>query len=294
MPILTILTTGRDCRSIRIRRELPQRPPAKVVTMNARGILVAVAVFSGPGIGLTFAQLPFTAGAHNCCPQCQQVPTACTCTRTRPVVQTELRTEQVTTFRDVAETRLRPECYVEQRPVTTYRQVTVDEGGYQMVWVPKPVTKQVAQTTMVSEQKSRMVPYQVVRRVPELSTRVVPVQTVRHVTETVPMVTMAPAPIPVVSAPCNTCQPGGLAYGFPVSVPFAPHAALPPRITVLPETHIPSGSAPSASGEWITVPPRTSDSSPPVSVPRRETSAIGIAPSMAPSAALAARSTFLR
>lgn len=34
-----------------------------------------------------------------------------------------------------------------QVPVTTYRPVTVDRGGYQMVWVPRPVTQLVPQTS---------------------------------------------------------------------------------------------------------------------------------------------------
>ncbi len=34
-----------------------------------------------------------------------------------------------------------------QVPITTYRSVTVDQGGYQMVWVPRPVTQLVPQTS---------------------------------------------------------------------------------------------------------------------------------------------------
>lgn len=49
------------------------------------------------------------------------------------------------------------QAQLEQVPVTSYRNVTVDRGSYQMVWVPKPVSQQVAQTTMQSRVSYRTV-----------------------------------------------------------------------------------------------------------------------------------------
>lgn len=174
----------------------------------------------------------------------------CSCTQTRPVVQTHLRAQQVTTFRDVTETHVRNETVVENVPTTTYRSVTVDEGGYQMVWVPKPVTKQVAQTVVQQQVKTRSVPYQVTRRIPQISTQLVPVQTVHHVTETVPMPMTAmavPAPlfIPPMAASCNTCgspTTAGLPYLAPqigYASPFVPQAATTASIPTMPAITVP-------------------------------------------------------
>ena len=121
----------------------------------------AVAVIPGP----VDAQI-FRRPLRGCCETCEMPHSNCTCTQTRPVVQTQLRAQQVTTFRDVTETHVRNETVVQNVPVTTFKQVTVDEGAYQMVWVPKPVTKQVAQTVIQQQAQTRAVPYQVTRRVP--------------------------------------------------------------------------------------------------------------------------------
>ncbi len=161
--------------------------------------VLAVASLGMPAVA--FAQL-FPGLFDSCCQTCSQQPADCHCAQTRPVVQTQYRAEQVTTYRDVPTTSYRQENYVEQVPVTTMKNVTVDEGGYQMVWVPKPVTKQVAQTTMIQQVKSRSVPVTVMTRVPQVSTRMVPFQTVQHVTEMIPA-----API---RTGCSTCDTGFL------------------------------------------------------------------------------------
>ena len=128
-------------------------------------------------------------------------PVNCTISQTRPVVTTQLRPQAVTTFRDVTETQVQQQQIVENVPVTTCKNVTVDEGGYQMVWVPKPVTKQVAETTVRQQVKTVAVPVQVTRRVPQTVTQMVPVQSVQFVSEEVPVQAMA------VAAPgCNTCN----------------------------------------------------------------------------------------
>lgn len=129
-------------------------------------------------------------------------PINCTITRPRPVVSTQFHTQQVTTFCDVAETQMTQRQVVENVPITTCKNVTADEGGYQMVWVPKPVTRQVSQTTIQQQVKTVSVPVQVVRRVPQVSTQVVPVQTVQYVNETVPLQMTAMA------STCDTCGNG--------------------------------------------------------------------------------------
>src|SRR5258708_17344398 len=82
---------------------------------------------------LADAQL-FRRPFHGCCETCEMPHANCSCSQTRAVVQTQLRAQQVTTFRDVTETHVRNETVVQNIPITTYKQVTVDEGGYQMVW----------------------------------------------------------------------------------------------------------------------------------------------------------------
>jgi hypothetical protein len=221
------------------------------------------------------AQL-FRRPFHECCETCEMPQAQCSCTQTRPVVQTQLRAQQITTYRDVTETHIRNETVVENVPSTTYRNVTVDEGNYQMVWVPKPVTKQVAQTVVQQQVKTRAVPYQVTRRVPQISTQLVPVQTVQHITETVPYsVPMTAMAIPTAS--CNSCGHSSTAMGLPHlshQIGYAPSfvqaapmtASIPtmPAITVpLPQTALAPTPTPAGSSveQWQTIPARGSSES---------------------------------
>jgi hypothetical protein len=173
-------------------------------------------------------------------------------------VQTHLKAEQVTTLRPVTETQVRQETYIEQTPVTTVHNVTVDEGGYQMVWVSKPVTRQVARTTVTQQVKSRQVPVQVMKMIPETTTRMVPYQTVQHVPEIVPVV----GPV-LTAAPCTTCGHTAL---WPAPIGLAAELPLLPTITALPATtplsaHTPTpitAAAPSPADDdgWHTIQPR--------------------------------------
>lgn len=242
-------------------------------------------LWAGMLLGGVFAVLPQAADAqifrrpfHGCCETCQMAQAQCSCSQTRPVVQTQLRAQQVTTYRDVTETHVRNETVIQNVPVTSYKQVTVDEGGYQMVWVPKPVTKQVAETVIQQQAQTRAVPYQVTRRIPQISTQLVPVQTVHHVTETVPMTTFAPAPITfqAASSSCNTCNsPFATAFApAPIIVPqyntaiapqiqYAPSTAtiqtMPAIPVPLPQTAQGPLAAPANSSEqWQTIPSRSS------------------------------------
>lgn len=233
---------------------------------------------------------------RHCCETCQMSHAECSCgqaavvvpqptvqlqsvTQTRPVVKTELRPQQVTTYRDVVETHVRNEQIVENVPTTTYRNVTVDEGGYQMVWVSKPVTKQVAQTVVQQQVKTKQVPYQVTRRIPQTTTQMVPVQTVQHVTETVPVALQTtaayPVQVPMMASSCNVCDHNthathalGLPFLAPqmgyvstpiqtapmsAAIPTMPAISVPTPQTALAPTPINTGSA---KEEWQTIPQR--------------------------------------
>lgn len=216
------------------------------------------------------AQL-FRRPFHACCETCEMPHAQCNCSQSRPVVQTQLRAQQVTTYRDVTETHLHNETVVENVPSTTYRNVTVDEGNFQMVWVPKQVTKQVAQTVVQQQVKTRIVPYQVTRRVPQVSTQLVPVQIVQHITETVPY------SIPMAAASCNSCGHSSTAMGLPYPssqfgyaptfthvAPMAASIPTMPAITVpLPQTALaptPISAEPTVE-QWQTIPARGSSES---------------------------------
>ncbi|WP_437200770.1 hypothetical protein [Planctomicrobium sp. SH664] len=73
------------------------------------------------------------------------------------------------------QTQIRREAQVVSVPVTTYRSVTVDEGSYQQVWVPKLVTKSVPQTTIQQHVQYRDVPYQTVQEPPQYQTSLTPI-----------------------------------------------------------------------------------------------------------------------
>lgn len=146
-----------------------------------------------------------------CCPSCHLAPAQCVCAvpkvTYRPVVETHMVPQPVLTHRNVTETQYRTEPVTETVPTTAYDCVTVDEGSYQRIWVPKIVTKQVPKTVYQQRTTYRTVPYQVTRQVAECKTRMVPQQTVRYVPETStsmvytgPTDVLGAAPTPVQSA----------------------------------------------------------------------------------------------
>jgi hypothetical protein len=67
--------------------------------------------------------------------------------------------------REVVTTEYRNEQTYEAVPTTMMENVTVDEGSYQTVWVPKLTTRPVARTVYQTRTAYRTVPYQVTRRV---------------------------------------------------------------------------------------------------------------------------------
>jgi hypothetical protein len=168
---------------------------------------VLLTVFVGTA-GVAPADAQLVGSSFDACRVC--LPQHCACTSFRPVVETRLRQEPVVTWRDVRQTAYRQELHCETVPVTRLETVTVDEGSYQTVWVPRPVTRQIARTDYQPRLSVRTVPVEVTQRVPQLSTRLVPEQTVRfmpHQTQAV-FAPSAPRTCGTMLAPDQT-GPGG-------------------------------------------------------------------------------------
>jgi len=193
-----------------------------------RGVLVILALATG---------LPAVIEAGNfgrpnpCCVQCQQPRPQCQCAVVQPVpqvsyqpvVETQYATQPQITYRDVPQTEYRSEAVHESVPVVTYDSVTTDEGSYQSVWVPKPVTRQVARTVYQPRISYRSVPYQTTRRVAEYSTQAVPYQTVRYV----PTTTTTAAQIGYVPSVASSGVPIYSNTAMANPYPWQPNAAAP-------------------------------------------------------------------
>lgn len=193
---------------------------------------------------------PVVNPCHICPPVISQcAPQPVLQTRIVPQVQTTYRPEQITTYRPVTTTQIRREAFTVDVPVTTHKQVTVDEGGYQMVWVPKVVTKTVAQTQLQKQVQYRDVPYQVVQNVPQVQTRMVPQRTVQYRRE-------------VVAAAPACCPPGGVAaYSLPATTVMTP-IAMPSQVATGPTGQMTPQQAavPGNDANWEKVPQREAKS----------------------------------
>ncbi|MFN6106650.1 MAG: hypothetical protein ACK5EA_19660 [Planctomycetaceae bacterium] len=146
--------------------------------------LVCLSVLLGGAAPVLVTQVAAQQGGV-CCQTCQLPPPRCACQRPvlRPVVETQYTRRPVVREREEVSTAYRREAVRERVPTTVMEDVTVDEGGYQTVWVPKLATKQVARTVYQTRTSYRSVPYQVTRRVQEYACEVVPEQVVRYVPE---------------------------------------------------------------------------------------------------------------
>ncbi len=167
----------------------------------------------------------------------------------RPVVGVQYRPQQVVTWQDVVTTQIRQEQQIVSVPVTTTRQVTVDEGSYRMVWVPNMVTRQIAETTLQQQVRQQDVPYQVVERVPQVQTQLVPQQTVHYVPE---YRTVFGAPVPVTAGvPAYSPAPVAMAPQTPAIATPTPvaQAPAPAPVVTAPQTA-------DSSGEWKSIPQR--------------------------------------
>lgn len=85
------------------------------------------------------------------------------------VPQASMMPQPVITHQSVPKTVMRQEAVQVQVPTTTYQQVSVDEGGYQQVWVPRMVTKSVPRTVMTTQVQYRQVPQTVYEQVPQIT-----------------------------------------------------------------------------------------------------------------------------
>jgi len=160
----------------------------------------------------------------------------------KPVYETCYKKEQCVTQKQFVETHYKDELYTVTEPVTKFDCITVDEGCYVQVWVPKLVTKQIPRTEYVHKTACRQVPYQVTKCVPEVTTKMVPYQRVRYVqcpSTCISGVTLGTSCGPSLSNP--TCGvPNGAAYGP------APHPAqnrpMPPQGNVPSPGDVPLGN----------------------------------------------------
>ena len=187
---------------------------------------------------------------------CGQAPMVVPQTSMQPVYETVMRPQQVTTYTNVPKTIMRQEAVQVQVPTTTYKQVAVDEGGYQQVWVPRMVTKNVPQTIMQTQLQYRQVPQTVMEQVSQVTTRMVPEQVVRHVST--PMLSssngqgyaLSSSSFPIATPTTVTPVPeyNNPAPSNPVPYPTSDSAALP--TPVAPQT--------SQIQEWQQVRQRTS------------------------------------
>lgn len=142
-----------------------------IVAVILAGILPITARAAWGPLGAGFCghcQLPFNSCgcAQPVCGGCQHAPSQCTCAAA-PVTSTVLR--------PVVRTEMRPQATLVNVPVQVTKQVTVDEGSYQQVWVPRMVTRPVTETIVQQQVQYRNVPVQVVQQVPVTITQPVAV-----------------------------------------------------------------------------------------------------------------------
>lgn len=164
---------------------------------------------------------------------CPPVTTTQTCLKA--VTETCYVQKPVVTKRCVKQTCYRDEQYCETVPTTVCENITVDEGCYKMVWVPKLVCKQVPKTVYTQRLATRKVPFQVDKEITECTMTTVPVQRIRYIPETktvscVTRISEMPACPPTYSEP-HCAAPSGPApatLGTPTTTPT--HAPEPPAV----------------------------------------------------------------
>jgi hypothetical protein len=208
---------------------------------------------------------PFTACGcvAPVCGTCSSAPSGCGCEATPvlpapvmivPQTTTYLRQERVVTMQPVVKTEIRREAQTVHVPVTTQRQVTVDEGSYQSVWVPKLVTKNIAETVTQQRTQYRDVAYQVTQHVPVTQTRLVPTQVTAWGTAPISSRSAFAAPVGVVHG--HTHHHHMHAHGPVVE----PRYAASPLPTLAPS--VPSQAAiavnPEPTATWEKVEPKAS------------------------------------
>jgi hypothetical protein len=202
----------------------------------------------------------------SCCVKCRKVRPRCCCPTYCPApaavpqvtMQPQYRPQTVVSHRQVTETQYRTETFTEQVPVTTVENVTVDEGGYQQVWVPKVVTKQVARTVVQNRVGSRTVPVQVTRTVPEYRTTMVPVgSVVTNSYSTNSYVTGAyPTAVPGVGSVMGS--PDAIQGAIPVATPISATPVSQPTVNPTPADRL--VPMPTDAGQATPILPRSGSS----------------------------------
>jgi hypothetical protein len=230
---------------------LLSNPAARAVAgaVVASGLLMVAAIFSPVSLS---AGLFCNHGVNPCnvcsqpCGTCHARPCHCAAPQPvvhqqiiqRPVVQQQIQmvpqtqVVPVTTYRDEVRTEYRTQAEQQTIPVTQYKTVAVDEGGYQQVWVPRVVHKQVPETVYQQRTVYRQVPHQVTQRVPQVSyqtqTTMIPRTVSRVVPQTVQTASAGCAPCGTATAwnSYGTTGYGTAAYAspYPTTVAAAPVA----------------------------------------------------------------------
>ena len=149
-----------------------------------------------------------------------------TATTWQPVVETRLRAEPALTLGTEPRIGYRPEAQLTTAPVTTFHNVTVDEGHYQTVWVPRPVVRPIARTTWQPQISYRSVPYVYAEPVAQWTTRLVGEQSVRYVPQT-QLVGIARNVSPCVALPAAAPAPVAAAGSWPMSTGALAGAPIP-------------------------------------------------------------------
>lgn len=126
--------------------------------------------------------------------------------------------QPVVSFQDVPRTQIQRQAVTVNVPVTTYNQVTVDQGSYQQVWVPRPVTKVVPQTVLQPQIQYRDVAVQTVERIPQYHTVLVPQPQMTYVQSGiyVPQTAAQPETMPSISVPHPPTAPRTSLLGEPL------------------------------------------------------------------------------
>jgi hypothetical protein len=191
---------------------------------------VALAAFGGLAGGEARAAIGWSPAGEVCTAErtvSGVVTERKTCVRWRPITQVCMRRQDCVTYRDECRVGYRQEQYVECVPKTCYDQITVDEGCWKMVWVPKPVTKIVPRQTVEQRLAVRNVPYTYTEKVPQLVSRWVPEYKTSYVPETYQTVERRPF-CQQLPTQTTAMMPVGCAAPAPgCAMPVEPGCALP-------------------------------------------------------------------
>ena len=142
---------------------------------------------------------------------------------------------------------VQPQPMAVQVPVTTYRPVTVDRGGYQMVWVSRPVTQMVPQTswqTRFVQQPMMPVQAPVYQPIPMMQS--MPMESSCGDTPCAPSSTVIPstsAPAPSLDTAWGT-SPAYQHYTSTMPMPQSSAVYNPYAYSTVPVQSLPAGSVP--------------------------------------------------